>query len=474
MAHFVGRKRERRIFSDALNSSESALFAVVGRRRVGKTFMIRNLYSDNFIFDMVGLQNGSEENQLRIFVNKLAEYSKSSMPLEQPKDWLFAFDLLTKYLKKSRSKKRILFFDEFPWITTHKSGFIEAFAHFWNSYAEQTNLIVVICGSAASWMFNKIINSTGGLHNRITKLIKLEPFTLSETEEYFKSRKINLDKYQIAQIYMIMGGIPHYLKEIKSGLSATQNIDNICFSENGLLKNEYNNLYAALFKNYENHLELIETLSKKWKGFTRKEIIENSKFTNGGGLTKLLYELETSSFITSYQAFGKRRKQTLYRLSDEYSLFYLKFIKPNTSNKKGTWLKLSQSQTWKSWSGYAFENLCLKHINKIKETLEISGVYTQEYSFTYRGNQDTNGFQIDLLIDRADKIINLCEMKFYSAEFTLTKEYAKKMRIRAEMFRQATKTKKHIFNTLVTTYGIIANQHSIGQIDNVIILEDLF
>lgn len=474
MNKFVGRKAEQQIFSEAYNSPESSLFAIIGRRRVGKTFLVRSLYSNDFLFDMVGLQNGKEQQQLQIFTDKLTKYTKSPMPIKQPKDWLSAFNLLTTYIETTKSKKRTIFFDEFPWISTHKSGFVEAFSHFWNSYAAQSNLIIIICGSAASWMINKVINNKGGLHNRITKLIKLKPFTLSETEEYLKSRKINLDRYQTSQIYMAMGGIPHYLKEIKRGYSAAQNIDYICFSKHGLLQNEYNNLYAALFHNYENHLEIIETLAKKWKGFTRQEIIENSNFTNGGGLSKLLNELEESSFITSYQAFGKKKKETLYRLSDEYSMFYLKFIKPNKNRGKGTWLKLSQSQTWKSWSGFAFENLCLKHSNKIKEALQISGIYSQEYSYTQKGSSAIPGFQIDLLIDRADKTINICEIKYYSSEFQITKEYAKKMRIRKELFKTASKTRKHIFNTLVTTYGIIPNKHSIGLIDNEITLNDLF
>jgi len=475
MGHFVGRHIEQEIFADALKSGESNLIAVVGRRRVGKTFMIRNLYSKLFVFDMVGLQNGSTENQLQIFIEKLAEYSKSKFPIEMPKDWLAAFNLLTKYLKSIKNKqKKILFFDEFPWISTHKSGFVEAFAHFWNSWASDSGFTIIICGSAASWMLDKVINNKGGLHNRITKIVNLKPFTLSETEEYLKSRNINLDRYQISLIYMVMGGIPHYLKEIKAGQTAAQNIDSICFSSQGLLKNEYTNLYAALFEHSENHTEIVETLAKSWKGFSRNEIIAHSKFTNGGGLSKLLDELETSSFITTYLPFGKKKKEKLYRLTDEYSLFYLQFIKPNVQSKSGTWLQLSQTQQWISWSGFAFENLCLKHINKIKDTLKISGIYTNESSFLFKGDEKNQGFQIDLLIERADKAVNLCEMKFYTSEFELTKEYAKKLRIRNELFKNVSKSKRQIFNTLITTFGLLHNENSLGIIDNTIVLNDLF
>ena len=229
-----------------------------------------------------------------------------------------------------------------------------------------------------------------------------------------------------------------------------------------------------MFEHSENHTEIVETLAKSWKGFSRNEIIAHSKFTNGGGLSKLLDELETSSFITTYLPFGKKKKEKLYRLTDEYSLFYLQFIKPNVQSKSGTWLQLSQTQQWISWSGFAFENLCLKHINKIKDTLKISGIYTNESSFLFKGDEKNQGFQIDLLIERADKAVNLCEMKFYTSEFELTKEYAKKLRIRNELFKNVSKSKRQIFNTLITTFGLLHNENSLGIIDNTIVLNDLF
>ncbi len=475
MDKVIGRNYEKDFLTKKLSSNESELIAIIGRRRIGKTFLVRQTYANHINFDMVGLQNGTLHEQLQIFASRLTECTQSKMPLQKPKNWIEAFEQLAAYLNSIKSKKKkVLFFDEFPWISTAKSGFVEAFAHFWNSWASNANIVVIICGSSASWMFNNVINAKGGLHNRLTKLIKLEPFTLSETHEYLKSRKVNLDKYQIVQLYMAMGGVPHYLKEIQAGFSATQNIDTICFSKTGLLNNEYKNLYAALFDHPEKHLEIIEVLAKKWKGFTRNEIIEHSSFSNGGALTKTLNELEKSSFITSYAPFNKKKRESLYRLTDEYSLFYLKFIKNNTSTKKGTWLQLSQKQTYKSWSGYAFESLCLNHVNKIKEKLGISGIYTQEGSFSYKGDSVNKGFQIDLLIDREDKTMNLCEMKFYASEFTLNKQYADALRKKRELLKIESKTKKHIFITLITTYGLIQNQHSLGLVDHIVTLEHLF
>jgi len=424
---------------------------------------------------MVGLQNGTHHEQLQLFASKLTAYTQSTIPIQQPKNWIQAFEQLILYLSSIKGrKKKVLFFDEFPWIATSKSGFVEAFAHFWNSWASGANLVIVICGSSASWMINHVINAKGGLHNRITKSIKLAPFTLRETQEYLKSRKINLDRYQIVQLYMVMGGVPHYLKEIQHGLSAIQNIDNICFNKTGILHNEYKNLYAALYNKPEKHLEIIEVLAKRWKGFTRSEIIELSSFTNGGALTTILNELEESSFITSYAPFNRKKRESFYRLTDEYSLFYLKFIKNNRPNKKGTWLRLSQKQSWKNWSGFAFESVCLKHIDKIKAELGISGIYTQEGSYLYKGNAANEGFQIDLLIDREDKCINLCEMKFYDGKLSLTKQNAQTLRKKRELLKNETKTKKHIFITLITTYGLFDSQYSLGLIDHVIRLDHLF
>jgi len=471
----VGRWREQQILTNMLRSHRSELVAIYGRRRIGKTFLIREHYANRINFSMVGLQNGNLNEQLNVFASQLTLYSKSPIPMARPEDWLTAFYDLREYLETIKSKKkRVIFFDEFPWIATPKSNFVETFAHFWNSWAENANLVIVIAGSSASWMVKNVINARGGLHNRLTKLIRLAPFTLAETETFLKHKKVNLNQYQIVQLYMAMGGVPHYLKEIKPGLSAAQNIDAICFSNTGILKNEYKNLYAALFSKPEKHLQIIELLSKKWKGYTRSEIIKQSKFTNGGALTKILTELEECSFISSYSPFGKMKRETLYRLTDEYSMFYLKFIKPNSFAKKGLWMQLSQKQTWKSWSGFAFESLCLKHLEKIKNKLGISGVYTRAGSFVYKGENEKEGFQIDLLIDREDRCINLCEMKFYDSKFIVTKKYADELRKKNRLFQESSKTKKHLFVTLVTTFGLDYNEDSLGLIDNVVEMGDLF
>ena len=472
---FVGRAGELRILREALESRQAHMIAVIGRRRVGKTFLVRTAFKDDIVFEMTGMYRGSMADQLAIFAEKLTEYSGSEFPLQKPTSWLEAFRLLKTYVRRlDPGTKKVVFLDELPWIATRRSGFLGALGHFWNDWASQQKIVLVICGSAASWMIEKVIKHKGGLHNRVTKLIQLEPFMLDETEEYLYERNIRLDKYQIIQLYMAMGGIPHYLKEIKAGETATQSIDRICFVKNGLLKSEFENLYAALYEHPESHVRVIHVLASKWKGVTRKEIAEAGKISNGGSLTRVLEQLIQASFITAYQAFGKRKKEILYRLTDEYYLFYLKFIREVTSSKPGTWMQLSQSQKWKSWSGFAFESLCLKHVENIKQTLGIAGIHTQESSFTIRGSKDTEGFQIDLLIDRADRAINICEVKYYIGKYALTKDQAVQLRQKRERFRSLTRTKKQLFITLITTYGLEHNAYSLGLIDQVITMEDLF
>ena len=345
---------------------------------------------------------------------------------------------------------------------------------FWNSWASQKNIVVVICGSSASWMIQKVVEHKGGLHNRLTKRVHLFPFNLHETEAFLKNLNIHFNRYQIVELYMAMGGIPHYLNEVEAGLSAAQNIERICFSPTGLLNNEFSRLYSALFENADNHIAVIKALAQKWQGLTRTEIIALSKLTDGGGVTRCLDELISSGFVSTYFPFGKKKKEMLYRLTDEYSLFYLQFIENKAHKGNNIWLELSQTQDYKSWSGYAFESLCLKHIPQIKKALGISGVYAETSSFYQKGTAQESGVQIDLLIDRKDNVINLFELKFYSGMMTLSKSYAEDLREKITLFKEITQTRKQVFLNLLTTFGLKPNEHSIGLIDKAMTMDVLF
>ncbi len=477
-ATLVGRKEEKEILLDAIASGSSEMVAVFGRRRVGKTYLIRQICQQQIVFELTGLQNGSNAAQLENFSVQLAAFSKSNLPVKTPADWKEAFHILTEYVsglpKARKGKKQVVFFDEVPWMAGQKSGFITWFGWFWNSWAEKRNIMVVICGSAASWMIQKIVNDRGGLHNRITKRIFLYPFTLNETEQFLNSRNIFYSHYQLVQVYMAIGGIPHYLKEIKVAKSATQNINDICFTKNALLRNEFDDLYPSLFAKSGNHIAAVRALAKSRQGLSRQAIVTNAKLPEGGNTSRMLEELEQSGFINAYYPFGKKKKDMLYRLTDEYSLFYLRFIERHKDEGKSTWNHLSQTATAKVWAGYAYENLCLKHLEQIKNAMGIAGVYAESSTFLLKGNETEKGVQIDMVLDRNDQTINLFEIKFYNAEYVLTESEAKALRNLKAIFETKTGTRKRLMMTMITTFGIKHNQHSIGLIEQSLTMDDLF
>ena len=474
--NIVGRKNEISEMKSMLNDKKAHMLAVIGRRRVGKTFLVRQVYEKEKAFELTGLNGADLHKQLTNFTLQMNHYFKTKEPFQKQDNWLLAFNQLSIALENKNSKyKPVIFFDELPWIAGKRSGFTEALAHWWNNWASQKNILVVICGSAASWMIEHVVNAKGGLHNRITKLIRLVPFTLEETKEFFEAKKIKLTNNQIVQIYMSIGGIPHYLEQVKKGKSAVQNIQDMCFSKNGLLKNEFDNLYPSLFDNAENHVKVIKALASKSKGLDRQEILKKTKMSDGGWFSRLLKELEESGFIESFQPLIKKKKTTLYRLTDEYSLFYINFVEGIKNNDEGSWVQISQTQKYKIWCGYAFENLCMKHIKEIKNALGISGVQSVIGSHLHRKNNVyEKGFQIDLLIDRKDDVINICEMKFYSDEFKISAEYAKNLRTKQEGLKAVTKTKKLVNIIFVSIYGVFDNEYKTELVDSDLKIEIFF
>jgi uncharacterized protein len=471
----IGRQKEQETLRRALQSNQAELVAIIGRRRVGKTHLISSVYADRIRFETSGVQNASLKEQLNNFQFQLKKAFGTLAPERTPKTWQEAFfALITCWEQNPSTYQNVLFFDELPWLASRKSGFLNALSFFWNTWAVKNNVIVVICGSAAAWMIEKVVNDKGGLHNRITKYIDLHPFTLGETEAFLKERGVILNRYQILLLYMAMGGIPHYLNEVINGKSAIQNIEDICFSNSGMLRKEFNRLYPALFENVENHIVIIKTLAEKRSGMSRLDIIQATELPDGGGTSTCLEELEASGFITAYPSFEKKKKELIYRLTDEYSLFYLKFIEPMPFQGDDIWKHLSQTQSFKSWCGYAFESICLKHITQIKKALSIAGIYAEASTFYQKGQGSEQGVQIDLLLDRNDNTINLFEIKFYADPYVFTKAKADAFRTKRALFQHYSQTRKHIFLSFLSVYGIIENEHSLGLVDNSLVLDALF
>lgn len=466
----VGREEEIALFEEKYASKKSEFIAVYGRRRVGKTYLIREVFKDRVTFQLSGIANATLQDQLLNFHIALQEQYPTLQV--KPNSWIEAFQQLKHCIESTTKKKKVIFIDELPWFDTPNSKFISALEHFWNSWASaRKDIVLIVCGSAASWMINKLINNKGGLHNRVTLRLKIEPFTLNECKSFVQSKKMNLDHYQIIQLYMVFGGIPFYWDEIQKGLSATQNINAICFSKNGLLLTEFSNVFKSLFSKAEKHELIVTALAKKSKGFTRNEIILETKISDGGGLTTLLNELEESGFIRKYTPFNKKSRESLYQLSDCYTLFYLKFIKDYQTTDTNFWLKTIDSPKYRAWSGYAFEQVCLYHLDAIKKALGISGIET--HASSWRSNNAANGAQIDLVIDRRDQVINLCEMKFSINEFEIDKKYDAELRNKLGTFKTETKTRKSVFMTLITTFGLQQNQYS-GNVQNNLKMDILF
>lgn len=383
--------------------------------------------------------------------------------------------LFRNYLKQlPKNKKQVIFIDELPWMATAKSGFIQLLAHLWNDFlSHEKHFILVICGSATSWITNKIINDKGGFHNRVNLAIHLKPFTLAETKQFLQTKNIHFTPTGIAEIYMVMGGLPYYIEQIKKGESPTKAIERICFTETGILKYEYQNLYRALFNYWENHEAIVAVLAKSHRGLTRDQLTQKSKISAGGPFTRAINDLVLTGFVEESIPFGRKKRGSMYRLVDEFSVFYHRFMKGNEKKDSSIWQTISNSQAYKIWKGFAFETLCMKHTQEIKNALGIRNVYTETSSFTQLATDTKPGFQLDLIIDRKDATINLCECKFYDSNFEINKKYAQELKMRKTAFAEATGTKKMLVNTLIANEELIENEYALDVVDAFIHVSEL-
>jgi uncharacterized protein len=473
MQQLVGRYKHIDTLQKLRASNKSEFVAVLGRRRVGKTFLIRHVYKDDMLFQLTGLAKATLKWQLDNFQSALLKHNPRFKKVKSGFTWFDAFEQIIQLAEKSIQKKKVIFLDELPWLDTPNSGFLIALEHFWNSWASpRTDIVLVVCGSAAAWMIKKILNDKGGLHNRITKRIILQPFTLAETKLFLQSKGAVYEHFHIAQLYMALGGVPYYLDMVAINKSAAQNINDLFFANDAELRGEYHALYDSLFKKSHEHKAIIEALATKGIGLSREEIIKLAKVQDGGGTSTMLTELEQCGFIRKYQNFGKTKRDQLYQLVDFFSLFYLKFVHHNFNQDKGQWLFSIDSPQIKAWSGYAFEMLCLHHIDAIKTKLGIAGVRANVSS--WYGISKTKKAQIDLLIDRKDGIINICEMKFSINDFTITKKYADELLNKIAVFKDATNTRKTIMLTMVTAHGVASNLYSNTMVQSNVVLNDFF
>lgn len=485
MSIIVGREFEKKELEAAYSSKDAEFIAVFGRRRVGKTYLIRNFFQTKqcVYLQITGIYGGSLEIQLTRFAKELGDSFYNGASIKMPETWIDAFDELTKAMAQvSKNKKVILFFDELPWLSTRKSGVISALEYFWNRHwVNDTRVKLIVCGSAASWIIKKIIKDKGGLHNRVTSKIHLMPFNLKETYAYLKYIEYPCDFEKTAKIYMVMGGVPFYLKQINANESIDQNIDRLFFDPNGIFFEEYKEIFSSLFDNSSQYEELVTLISCYKDGVARSVIKLKNKLTGKGGrLTKRLEDLEYAGFVTSYAPYGHKKFGIYYKVSDEYCYFYLRWIQAIKNELKQNritnyWRSIIGKPEYFNWLGYVFENICYKHISQLKKALNLEeSSLASPWRYRPKKNIEASGAQIDLLFDRTDNAITICEIKYSDKPFVIDKQYAEKLKQRISIFKKITRTSKQIFLALISANGLKSTAHSKEVVNNLVTLNDLF
>lgn len=473
MSKLIARTIEAEALERKYHSNKSEFVIVYGRRRIGKTYLVNHVFADRFTFTYVGTRKQPPKKQLLRFAEQLRAYSGSTYA-PTLSNWDEAFKELRSLIElKPREQRKVIFFDEMPWIDTPRSAFVEALEYFWNAWAAQRDDIMFIaCGSATSWMVNKLVRNKGGLYNRITEQIYLRPFRLAECEQFLRANDCQWDRYSILQCYMALGGVPFYLSLLNPTQSLAQNLDHLFFSKNAPMREEFDELFLALFHHADKYISVVSALSEHREGMLRAEIAQKTKIS-GGALTRVLDNLARCDFVESYSRFKSSVRNTLYRISDPYTLFYFKFLSRNNSKDEHWWTNNMHSHSVESWQGFSFETICMIHLNQIKQKLGISGIATSASSWRLLGERNTSGAQVDLVIDRSDRVINLCEMKFSIEPYTISKSYENLLRNRIALFRAETHTRKSLVTTMVTTYGIVRGLHS-GIVQSEVVMDDLF
>lgn len=481
----IGRAKEQEILTAVLKSKKAEFVALYGRRRVGKTYLIKNFFVKEpcLLFHATGLQDGSLKIQLEQFAKQIGDTFYSGASITPKKRWIDAFEELTKATQQIPPRqKMVLFLDEFPWMATKRSWLLQALDYYWNRYwVHDARIKLIICGSSASWLIEKIINNKGGLHNRVTRTMRLEPFNLHDTAAFLSLLGIRLNQKHVLELYMALGGIPHYLGLVQKGLSSQQAIDELCFQKDGALVDEFERLFASLFQESEHYISLLKRIAKHRYGIGQADLIREGRVAGGGRTVQRLKALEEAGFIISFIPYGHQEKGIYYKVVDEYTLFYLSWIKPNLptirkqSQARGHWLSKAQTSSWKSWSGLAFEAVCYKHLPQIQKALSISGdVSVGAWRYAPRNKEAQSGAQIDLLFDRSDNAVTLCEIKYTEQSFLIDKKYALNLLNKVEKYQSETRTKKQIFIAMITGSGLKPSMYSEEIISKEVTLEDLY
>ncbi len=470
----IGRKDDKKRLEAALGRDEAQLVAIYGRRRIGKTFLVRQTFGDRFYFQHAGLSHGSLAEQLSAFRDSLVRSGAKDVP--EFHGWREAFNALERFIVAGGTRrKKVIFIDEMPWMDTPKSKFVMWFEAFWNGWCSaRKDVVLVICGSATSWIVKKVFRNRGGLYNRVTERIHLEPFTLSECREMCKSMHLQFSDRDIAELYMVFGGVPYYWSFLERGKSVAQTIDALLFAKNGQLRHEFDEIFSSLFGENAGYMKIVRALSSRTCGMTLGDILSATGLSKGGGVLRILDALENSGFIRRYTSYGKRKRDAQYQLMDNFTLFYLKFMEGESNPDEHFWSHSTIGPAINAWRGLAFERVCLQHLPQIKAALGISGVLTKVYSWRHVADDVyPDGVQIDLLIERADRIVNVCEMKYSMEPYVISKKYDRDLRTKIGTFSALSAGKYGIHLTMITASGLAHNAYW-NQVQSEVTLPDLF
>ena len=452
----IGRHNEVEELERLYNSKEAEFLALYGRRRVGKTYLIRETFDGRFTFSHTGLANKSRREQLKHFTASINEHGGKAVKC--PGNWMEAFALLKNLIVSSSQRRKVVFIDEMPWLDTPKSGFLTELEAFWNGWcSERNDILFIVCGSASSWIIKHLFRNKGGLHNRITARMNLLPFTLRECEEYACERGLTMARKDIAECYMALGGIPYYWRYLLRGLSLAQNFDRLFFSLNAPMKQEYHELYSSLFKNADIYEKVVKALSKRNTGATRSEIAQALGRTADGKLTDVLETLECSGFIRKYMMPASKKRNCIYQLMDNFTLFHFRFLEQEKSDEN-YWENTLMSQAQTVWKGLAFEHICLQHLAQLRKALGINGIHTEAYAWRHKPDEIfPQGVQIDLILERADNVVNICEMKYTDAPYAIDAKTLQALLAKIATFRDVTHTRKALHLTMICANGLVHN-----------------
>ena len=483
---FIGRDNEKIDLETAIESDKSEFIAVYGRRRVGKTFLIREVCNYSFAFEHTGIKTvkgecGQDDSpksdgmkyQLAEFAESLRRYGLNKV--KRLTSWREAFFKLSELLEKRPAGRKVVFLDECPWMDTPRSDFLSALDHFWNGWCTmRKDIVLIICGSAASWVVGQIDGDVGGLHNRLTRHIYLRPFNLGECKRFAEAKGLVMTKTQILECYMIFGGVAYYWDLLRKDQGLAQNIDRLLFARGGALADEYHHLYRALFRKPEPYMAVVRALGTKKCGMNRDEIIAETGLVGNGKLTEVLRTLEQCDFIRAYSLPNKAKNDRIFQLIDNFTLFYFKFMDGVVNPMPNFWSAAEQTQAVRIWCGHAFERVALQHIDQIKAKLGVSGVITRVFGWRYNAADDGDaGTQIDLVIDRDDRVTNLCEVKYRKGEFAIDDKYDLHLQSRRETFIEETGTSNAVHLTMITVNGVRRNSYW-NDIQSEVTLDDLY